>query len=206
MVAPAIVGAGIGAAASIFGSSSANKTNKKIAREQMAFQERMSNTAHQREVKDLLAAGLNPILSTAQRGASTPPGASATMENTAKDATRNIALAAQLGLTKAQTAAAHATALNQTATANRTNAQATGEKIVADEYLGPGGRAKALMDHASPPGSVTRQVGAAITSAKDVYQRNKESLNTWGKNAEDNVKGWIKWPAAAGPAPGQKKN
>lgn len=53
-----------------------NAFNAEQAQSQMDFQERMSNTSHQREVKDLIAAGLNPVLS-ANNGASSPAGSSA---------------------------------------------------------------------------------------------------------------------------------
>lgn len=78
----AVIGSSvIGGLGSMFGAHSANKANLKIAREQMKFQERMSNTAHQREVEDLRKAGLNPLLTGGGSGASTPSGASATMQN-----------------------------------------------------------------------------------------------------------------------------
>jgi len=71
----AVAAAGIPAIGSLIGGERANRRRQEMAREQMAFQERMSSTAYQRTVKDMRAAGINPMLAYMQGGASSPGGA-----------------------------------------------------------------------------------------------------------------------------------
>lgn len=99
----ALITGGLGLLGGVLGSKGqkdANKDNLKIAREQMQFQERMSNSAIERRMADMKKSGINPILA-ARYDASTPSGALANMQSTAIGGFQGVATAASAMKTSA---------------------------------------------------------------------------------------------------------
>lgn len=147
----------IGGAASLIGGSKQNKANQAAAREQMAFQERMSSTAYQRSMADMRKAGLNPILAYKQGGASTPTGTSYIAQNVLGNA----------GKAAADTFQMANSAANVRAATRKTNAEAeaaelnTAKKRAGGDTLPIGTAIDALRAKKAITSSVKKQRGVS---------------------------------------------
>lgn len=91
---------------SLFGAMYSQRGQKRAARKQREFQERMSNTAYQRSRRDLVKAGYNPLLGHINP-ATAPQGAKSEITNPGAaigEAIKGGLLSAQVAYTRAQTA------------------------------------------------------------------------------------------------------
>lgn len=163
-----LAGAGIGAGASIYGArqqaASAeriNAVNKEYQDEANRLSIDLANSAHQREVADLRAANLNPILSAGGSGASTPQIGAITADNPGAGFGHSAAevgkLVASAGRDFANYISDKYYLENKEHESRILNNRAENERILADAYL-------------------KRKMADSVKSAQDIFDLGREEV------------------------------
>lgn len=152
--------------------------NREEAQKSRDWTEYMSNSAHQREVKDLQAAGLNPVLSaTGGSGAAVSSGATASGSSATNDTSANSLLGSYL-----------ASLINSATAINQSTISAKSAEAVADKYT--------FMDYKIKqdfPG-LDNVIGGLVEGAIEglgLGSSAKDTSQSVVRSVRDGLKNWI---------------
>lgn len=160
----AVAGPALGGLISAKATRDTNKWQEHEALKNRQFQKEMSDTAHQREVEDLKAAGLNPILSAGGSGASTPGGSQASLSDMGSSIMSGAATAASVRNLAAITA-------ENTAKATEAKINAKLSKDMYRDYKSNSAKRKFVIDGMlSKKAGVRPEIGTALGAGQSAIK------------------------------------